>query len=127
MKCLTFDTHIICDTQSIVDGHFYDRVVVENAIDEYTKNDYRVGMLVNSNGPAELDISKASHIISGLYIDDGGKLMAEIKLLDTESGKTVDEIHESLEMMVSSWCVFDDNNKIIQMHIIRFDLIFKCS
>lgn len=74
-----------------LNGRTYPRGVVEKAIMKYNALPSKLGMLGMESG-ANIDLSKVSHVIEDLSINEKGEVIAKMRILDTPCGKIVKQL-----------------------------------
>jgi len=83
-----------------INNHVYPRKTMEDAISSYMENDLRLGMLMGPEDISyQIDMSKVSHKVDRVFIDDDGIVCAEITFLeDSACGKSAYAQRDSLSI-----------------------------
>lgn len=82
-----------CDSPNTPTGRIYPREAVEQAVKEFNEKypDGNYGLFGFSKQPEdEFSIERVSHKTKNITIEDDGSVMADIELLDTPIGETVE-------------------------------------
>lgn len=109
-------------------GRIYTKENLQDAVDEFKARKKSIGVIYGEIDPRTLDtsLSRVSHTVEDIWFDNNNKLMGEIRVINTYSGKEMQILIDSgIDLAVRPRILgsIDDNGYVIVERLYTFDFI----